>query len=177
MAEGVKEEEKKEEKYRPEEIRLAVQLATFINRISAFALQQLPRLIVDDDGNILWPEAFSYLKDISVKREITEFDVLDAIENNLKEGEEFKYIMQMDEWIMKNAPLAVRGMVATAFSTAQTILIMNPNVIEELKKERENMILDLLSKSPDKLTYEIMKNRPKITKLITTYVLSKLKVI
>jgi hypothetical protein len=175
--EGEKAVEQKEEQPRPEEIRLAVQLANFINRITEFALQQLPYLVVDENGQVLWKEAFDYLKEISEKKDITEFDVLDAIEKNLQDGSEVKFIMDLDNWIMTKASLAVRGLIATALATAQTILRMNPNVVEELKEKREELLLAFLEKSPNKLTYEILKSRPKIMKLITTYVLSKLKVI
>jgi len=135
-----------------------------------FAINNLPRLIVDENGRVVNEKAFKLL--VSRTSDPTIEDVVEVLEETV-DGVDPSVL---DDAIRKIEDWKVKLAIAGGLAAAKTMLRMNPSWYRELREKREEIILELL-KHPDlHHAYELLKDRPKLVKFITDYVLLKLGV-
>ena len=141
--------------------------------IADYAVQNLPFLIFDQDGNVRWEEAFEKLKEINEDpAKVSNEEIAQALEG-LAEG--FKTEM-LDEVITNLPDWKVRIAVGMGIGASKTLLKMNKRWVKELQQKREKLILTILQHETTLQSYELLKDKPNLTRFITDYVLLKLGV-
>ena len=141
--------------------------------IADYAVQNLPFLIFDQDGNIRWEEAFEKLKEINRDpAAVTNEEIAQALES-LAGG--FKTEM-LDELIANLPDWKIRVAVGMGMGAAKTLLKINKRWVKELQQKREKLVLTMLQHPQTIQSYELLKDKPYLTKFVTDYVLYRLGV-
>jgi len=153
--------------------RIANRVIANARLIADYAVENLPSLIIDDAGNVVWPEAFDALiQRVPNPEEMTVEDVADVLEDMSDRLD----MEQLDETIRRIPDWKVKLAVAGGLAAAKTILKLEPEWTRELSEKREKLILQLLQHPSTARAYALLKDRPHLLKFITDYVLLKLGV-
>ena len=153
----------------------ALKLLECARVIADYAVANLPRLLVDDKGNVVWPEAFNLLLEklrAEGREEPTLADVADVLEqlaDRLDPAQVFDALRRIPDWKVK---LAISGGMAAA----KTILRVNPEWRRELVEKREELVLAMLANPGLSQAYLILKDRPNLLRFVTDCVLIALGV-
>ena len=150
------------------ELEIATKVGTIVRSLASYALNRLPNLIIDEQGNIVWQEAFEKLKKRCQGRELTQADII-AVVDELIDGVSFE---ELDK-VVQSLPWWAKGLVASGLTVGRVALKEKPEWRVELAQNAENLILQALSGHP---MQPILARHPKLLKFIADYVCSKLKV-
>lgn len=141
--------------------------------IADYAVENLPRLIVDADSDppmIVWPEAFEMLRKIINDPASPTRDEICTVLEALAPG--FKFDM-LDNMIKNLSDWKVKIAIGVGLASARTILKVEPDWIAELNSQRETLVLKMLNHESTISSYQLLEHRPRLTKFITDYTLMK----
>lgn len=154
--------------------KIADRLVGSARSIADYAVENLPRLIVDPDTDpptVVWPEAFERLRQIVKDPDNPTKDEIATVLEELSTGFRYEYLDEMlvnlDDWKIKVA-------IAAGLSTAKTILKLEPSWVKELQTKRGSLILQMLKHEQTYESYLLLKDRPRLTEFISNYLLIKL---
>jgi len=148
--------------------------ASFVNlvkRVLRFAIDNLHRLIFDEDGNVVWPEAAERLASMVSGNETDEqyqvliIQAIEPIINN-------KSYDELDEGI-KKLNLGIRMIISMAISGAKTFLNRRPDYVYQLINDWDG-IIDAVFRNEYQYLHDVIMNSPNLRKWMQGYVLHKL---
>ena len=148
-------------------------LISLVKRILRFAIDNMHRLIFDDDGNVVWFEAAERLASLTTGNETDEqlkILIIQAIEPFIHT----KSYEELDEGI-KKLNIGTRMLVSMAISAAKTFLNQRPAYIYELVNDWDG-ILDAVFRNEYQYLHDVIMNSPNLRKWMQGYVLHKLNI-
>ena len=144
-----------------------------VKRILRFAIDNLHKLVFDDEGNVVWPEAAQRLSTLVMGGETEEqlqVYIIEAIEPIINE----KSFTELDEGI-KKLNLGIRGLISLAVSGAKTFLNQRPEYIYELVNDWDG-ILDAVLTNEYQYLHKVIMDSPNLRRWMQGYVLHKLNI-
>jgi len=147
-------------------------IATRIGYIAEWAINQLPLLIVDENGNIRWREVFDYMVENGIETDDPAViaQVIDKFADRLTAADLDRAI----DSLPASKKLLINGLIGSA----RTALTLKPDWIKELKEKREKLVMKLFFHpcSDGSKPIEILRNCPNLMQFLSKYILYKLKI-
>lgn len=163
------------DKVREVQIQSAANLLGLIKRIMRYAVNNLHRLIFDENGNVIWPEAAANLASLGITGdeppETLQIAIIQAIEPIIN----MKSYDQLDEAILK-LNLGTRMVIGMAISAAKTFLGMNKQYIAELVNSWDELMDAVFRDAEFAYLHDVVMQSPNLRKWIQGYVLRKLNI-
>jgi hypothetical protein len=148
------------------EIQTGSRIGSLVSSIVQFAMGSAEQLIVDKDGNVLWPQPFEFLSRAIVDgHDPTLYEIADAIEPFVLQ----KTVDDLHSVVTK-LPLTVRAEIAGAVTFARSALWMKKAWRDELVTKKQNYILFTVRTAKTVATYNLLATHPNIATLITAYI-------
>ena len=152
----------------------AAALASLIQRLIGYAIDNLHRLIVDENGNIVWPEAaqnLAKLVDGTESDDEMKVKIIYAIEPIIMT----RSYEELDALILK-LPIGVRMITAAAIAAAKTFLARNEAYIKEIVQNWDSLIDAALRAGPYAYLHDAIMQSPNLRAWIQGYVIHKLNI-
>jgi hypothetical protein len=144
-----------------------VSIIKIINAVTEYALNSLPALIVDEEGNVRWQEAFELLKERCKDREPTIEDILSVMDDVVN-----GYDPAMLDTIISRMPFNIRTLIALGTSMAKAYLKANPQYAKQIAKNGREIIKAQIMQNPR--LARLFKDKENLLNFIADYVVMKL---
>ena len=135
--------------------------------------EQLDRLVMMKKAGRLTEERYNELVAKLQIPEISLEDICDTLEYFSGKG---KLGFEVLDQAIGTLPVHLKVLVGIGFGAGRTVLRTNSGAFDELRTERDQMVLKLIKHESTRQAYFLLKDRPNLLKFISEYVLMKLNI-
>ncbi len=151
-----------------------VNISYVIRSLIKYAVNNLHRLLFDENGNVIWKEPAQVLMQIVDDKELTDEEYQVAIIYAIEPYIMTKSYEELDQAIL-SLPLSIRMILSTAEGAAKTFLIGNKKLLYELVTDWDEIIIGAFSGDLEYLKPAI-ENAPNLRKWLLGYITKRLNI-